>query len=64
MAIAADLDVEERPNYQVQAMPGAAFEAAKTAKRVREEDFFYRKPPEILDICGFEVPVRFAPDVD
>ena len=64
MRIAADLDANIRPNYQVQAMPGEAFEAAKTAKRVREEDFFYRKPPEILDICGFEVPVRFAPDMD
>lgn len=58
MTVAADMDVAIRPNYQVQAMPSQAFEAAKTAKRVRDEDFFYRKPPEILDICGFEVPVR------
>ena len=39
-------------------MPSQAFEDAKTEKRVREEDFFYRKPPEVLDICGFEVPVQ------
>lgn len=61
MTVAVDLDATARPAYQVQAMPSQAFEDAKTAKRVREEDFFYRKPPEILDICGFEVPVRPAP---
>ena len=62
MTGAADMDRAIRPAYQVQAMPTQAFEDAKTAKRVREEDFFYRKPPEMLDICGFEVPVRKAPE--
>lgn len=64
MTVAADIDADIRPAYQVQAMPSQAFEDAKTAKRVREEDFFYRKPPEILDICGFEVPIRPAPSGD
>ena len=58
MTIAADLAEAIRPAYQVQAMPSQAFEDAKTAKRVREEAFFYRKPPEVLDVCGFEVPVQ------
>ena len=58
MTIAADLAEAIRPAYQVQAMPSRAFEDAKTAKRVREEAFFYRKPPEVLDVCGFEVPVQ------
>ena len=62
MTLAADMDPAIRPAYQVQAMPTQAFEDAKTAKRVREEDFFYRKPPEMLDICGFEVPMRKAPE--
>ncbi|MEM7330131.1 MAG: peptidylprolyl isomerase [Pseudomonadota bacterium] len=62
MTVAADMADEIRPTYQVQAMPSQAFEDAKTAKRVREEDFFYRKPPEILDICGFEVPARETPE--
>lgn len=62
MTVAADMDRAIRPAYQVQAMPTQAFEDAKTAKRVREEDFFYRKPPEMLDICGFEVPVRKTPE--
>ncbi len=60
---ASDIAPAERPAYEVMAMPSPDFEAAKRAKRVREEDFFYRKPPEILDICTFEVPVRqLAPD--
>ena len=62
MTVAADMDPAIRPAYQVQAMPTQAFEDAKIAKRVREEDFFYRKPPEMLDICGFEVPVRKTPE--
>lgn len=62
MTVAADMAAAIRPAYQVQAMPTQAFEDAKTAKRVREEDFFYRKPPEMLDICGFDVPVRKAPE--
>lgn len=64
MTVAADLADVIRPNYQVQVMPSQAFEDAKTAKRVRDEAFFYRKPPEILDICGFEVPVQKRPAND
>lgn len=60
--IAADMSPHIRPKYQVQAMPSQAFEDAKTAKRVRDDPFFYRKPPEILDICGFETPVRKTPE--
>lgn len=62
MTVAADMAEAIRPRYQVQAVPSQAFEDAKTAKRVRDEDFFYRKPPEILDICGFEVPMQRVSD--
>lgn len=62
MTVAADMDAAIRPSYQVQAMPTQAFEDAKTEKRVRDNEFFYRKPPEVLDICGFEVPVRKTPE--
>ncbi|MEM1147821.1 MAG: peptidylprolyl isomerase [Pseudomonadota bacterium] len=62
MTVAADMAEAIQPKYQVQAMPSQAFDASKTAKRVRNEAFFYRKPPEILDICGFEVPVRRRPE--
>lgn len=56
--MAADLPEATRPVYRVMDTNTKAFEAAKTAKRVRDEAFFYRKPPEVLDICGFEVPVE------
>ena len=61
MTVAADMDAAIRPTYQIMVTPSQAFEDDKTEKRVREEEFFYRKPPEVLDICGFEVPVRKAP---
>ena len=56
--IAADIPEAERPTYLVMRTRSEAFEAAKSAKRHRTEEFFYRTPPAILDICGFEVPVR------
>lgn len=56
--IAADLPAATRPVFEVLRAGSEAFEAAKTAKRVRDEPFFYRKPHEILDICQFQVPVR------
>jgi len=56
--MAADLPAATRPIYRVMDTNTEAFEAAKTEKRVRDEAFFYRKPPEVLDICGFEVPVE------
>lgn len=56
--LATQLPPETRPAYRVMNVQHPEFEAAKTAKRVREDPFFYRKPPEILDICGFEPPVE------
>jgi peptidylprolyl isomerase len=56
--IAADIPEAERPTYLVMRARTDAFEAAKTAKRNRNEDFFYRPPPAILDVCDFQVPVR------
>lgn len=58
--VAADLPEDTRPAYEVMDVSGEAFETAKKAKRVRDETFFYRKPPEMLDICGFEVPTRLV----
>ncbi|GAB5457019.1 MAG: peptidylprolyl isomerase [Henriciella sp.] len=58
--VAADLPEDTRPAYEVMDVSGEAFETAKQAKRVRDETFFYRKPPEMLDICGFEVPTRLV----
>lgn len=43
--IAADIPEAERPTYLVMRARTGAFEAAKTAKRNRNEPFFYRTPP-------------------
>jgi peptidylprolyl isomerase len=58
MQMAADLPEDKRPTYLVQRPGTDTFEASKTARRVRTAEFFYRKPPEVLDICSFDVPVR------
>ena len=34
------------------------FEDFKTSRRMRDDPFFYRKPPEVLDICSISAPVR------
>lgn len=56
--IASDIDEADRPGFEVMQPGTGAFETAKADKRVRSDPFFYRTPPEVLDICGFEVPVR------
>ncbi|MEL7128000.1 MAG: peptidylprolyl isomerase [Pseudomonadota bacterium] len=56
--LAADLPDDLRPEYYVMKTNRQAFEEAKRAKRIRAEPFFYRRPPAILDICGFDVPVK------
>ncbi len=56
--IASDMPAAARPHYQVMVPGSAAFADLKTAKRVRTHEFFFRKPPEILDICAFERDIR------
>ncbi len=56
--MASDLPEDQQPVYLVQRPGTNLFEDSKQARRVRREAFFYRKPPEVLDICGFDVPVR------
>ena len=58
--LAANLPEDERPRWEKMDTASAAFEDVKREKRVRDADFFYRKPPEILDICSFSAPVRPA----
>ena len=60
--LASQLDPAERPAFRVMQSQTAAFEEAKAEKRVRSDPFFYRTPPEVLDICGFEVPVEAVAD--
>lgn len=56
--IASNLPEETRPEWEAMVTAGRAFEDFKTSKRVRNDEFFYRKPPELLDICSLSAPVR------
>lgn len=60
--LAADLPEAERPRWEKMDTKSEAFTAFKREKRVREADFFYRKPPAVLDICSFTAPIRKAGD--
>ena len=58
--LAADLPKAERPTYLVQKPGTGIFEGAKRGARARTSDFFYNKPPQVIDICDFSVPVKKA----
>lgn len=58
--IASNLPEGERTGWEKMDTASDAFEAFKTSKRVRGDEFFYRTPPEVLDICSFTAPVRKA----
>ncbi|MAP94586.1 MAG: peptidylprolyl isomerase [Ponticaulis sp.] len=64
MTIAADLPEAERPVWEVMDTQTEAFEEFKTSRRVRDDPFFYRKPPEVLDVCSVEVPAKQLGPVD
>lgn len=56
--LASEISPEERPAYDVMRVDTNAFEDAKTQRRVRTNEFFYRTPPPVLDICSFDVPTQ------
>ncbi len=56
--VASDLPEDVRPQWEVMETTSAEFDAFKTSKRVRNEPFFYRHPPEVLDVCSFATPAR------
>ncbi|WP_300376172.1 peptidylprolyl isomerase [Henriciella sp.] len=58
--MASSLPEDERPQWEVMETNSIAFEDFKVAKRIRNEEFFYRQPPQVLDICSFSVPARQA----
>lgn len=58
--MASDLPAESRPKWEAMVPASEAFEAFKRSRRVRDDEFFYRKPPELLDICSLDAPVRLA----
>ena len=58
LTIAADLPEDQRPVWRTMTSEGEPFAEHKRALRVRDSEFFYRKPPEVLDICSFNTPAE------
>lgn len=56
--VAADLPEDERPSYEVMNTAGAAFHAAKQARRNRTHDFFFETPPAVIEACHMPGAVR------
>lgn len=56
--VAADLPEADRPTFLVQKPGTGLFEGAKRGARARTSEFFYNKPPQVIDICDFNVPVK------
>jgi cyclophilin family peptidyl-prolyl cis-trans isomerase len=58
MRLASNLPADKRPAYEVMRAAGQAFADFKTSKRVRDAEFFYRRPPEIIEACNVQAPAR------
>ena len=56
--LASVLPAAERPAFEVMRVDGQAFADFKTSKRVRDAAFFYRHPPEVIEACNVQAPVR------
>ncbi|PHR62942.1 MAG: peptidylprolyl isomerase [Robiginitomaculum sp.] len=56
--VAADLPEGDRPSYEVMPTPSDHFEIHKTKKRIRNDAFFYRHPPEVVEACTVVAPAR------
>ncbi|MBL4616566.1 MAG: peptidylprolyl isomerase [Robiginitomaculum sp.] len=58
--IAADMPLDSRPVYEVMATPSDEFEIFKVSKRIRNEPFFYRQPPKVIEACTVVAPARMV----
>jgi peptidylprolyl isomerase len=58
MRIAADLPPANQPHFQVIRTESATFAVKKEERRNITSAFFFRKPPEILDLCIMPVAVK------
>ena len=56
MKLMADVPVKERIIIEVENTESTDFAARLVKRRARENEFFYKKPPPVLDVC--QVPVR------
>lgn len=60
-ALGSDLPPAERTALQVQDTNGTEFREVLESRRVRDNAFFHRKPPEVLDVCQVPVLSRAEP---
>lgn len=58
MRVASDMPADARPAYEVMVTPSDAFAIYKTSKKIRNEKFFYRHPPEVIEACTVVAPAR------
>ena len=56
MQLMADVPVDERIIIEVENTESIAFKERLIKRRAREHEFFYQKPPPVLDVC--QVPLR------
>ena len=56
MQLMRDVPKQQQIIVEVEATQGKAFETRLADRRARENEFFYKKPPPVLDVC--QVPVR------
>jgi len=56
MQLMSDVSKDEQIHIEVENTESAAFSKRLVKRRAREGDFFYKKPPPVLDVC--QVPIR------
>ncbi len=56
MQIMADVPVDDRIIIEVENTESSLFKERLIKRRAREHEFFYQKPPPVLDVC--QVPLR------
>tara|TARA_R110001583_G_scaffold85821_3_gene224879 strand:+ start:13022 stop:13882 length:861 start_codon:yes stop_codon:yes gene_type:complete len=56
MKLMADVPLNERIIIEVENTESTGFAERLTKRRARESEFFYKKPPPVLDVC--QVPIK------
>ncbi len=56
--MASDISEAERPILEVMKTDSSAFARALDGQRIRKDPFFYNTPPEVVDLCDADIPVR------
>ena len=56
MQLMSDVPKAEQIHLEVENSESTAFGERVVKRRNRESDFFYKKPPSVLDVC--QIPVR------